>query len=100
MTKEEARERLRQVLRPGDRVYTILRHVSRSGMARDISLYTIKDNKPYFLDGLVSHALDCKISKNQGLRVHGCGMDMGFDLVYQLAYALFGDGYNLSHEWL
>lgn len=38
MTKDEARKRLKEVLKPGDTVYTILRHVSRSGMTRHISL--------------------------------------------------------------
>ena len=35
--RDEARERLLEMLRPGDTVHTILRHVSRSGMSRSIS---------------------------------------------------------------
>jgi hypothetical protein len=34
------------------------------------------------------------------VKVHGCGMDMGFHAVYELSGALFGDGYSLKHKWL
>jgi len=38
------------------------------------------------------------------LRVGGCGMDMGFHIVYSLSLALYGSandgGYTLSQEWL
>jgi hypothetical protein len=27
-------------------------------------------------------------------------MDMGFHLVYELAAAVYGDGYVLKHQWL
>lgn len=49
--KDEAAERLREILKPGDTVYCILRHVSRSGMQRRISLYTLHDGEPRWLDG-------------------------------------------------
>ena len=32
--------------------------------------------------------------------VGGCGMDMGFHLVYTLSRELFDDGYYVKHEWL
>ena len=34
------------------------------------------------------------------VKMEGCGMDMGFSLVYELAHCLFRDGYALRHEWL
>ena len=98
--KAEARERLKQWLRPGNTVFTILRHVSQSGMMRHISLYVIKRNSPIYLDYSVSQLLECPMAKSEGLKRSGCGMDMGFDLVYSLSYALFGDGYKLNHRWL
>ena len=51
-------------LKPGDTVYTILRHVSRSGMVREISLLTISDNKPISLDWSASRKLGMKIGKH------------------------------------
>lgn len=36
--RNEARENLLKILKPGMRVYTVLRHVSRSGMVRHISV--------------------------------------------------------------
>lgn len=36
--RQQAIERLREILKPGDTVYTIIRHVSRSGMQRSIQL--------------------------------------------------------------
>ena len=105
LQQQEAQEELRQIIKPGDTVYTVLRHVSRSGMTRGIDLYTIKDNRPRWLTGLAGKAMGTPQSRadwdrERGLRVSGCGMDMGFHLVYNLAYYLFGDGYALKHEWL
>jgi hypothetical protein len=41
-----------------------------------------------------------KFGDRNGIRVGGCGMDMGFHLVYTLSRALFDDGYYVKHEWL
>ena len=32
--------------------------------------------------------------------VGGCGMDMGFHLVYTLASVLYKDGYALTHRYI
>jgi len=100
--KERAKEYLKKWLKPGNTVYTILRHVSQSGMMRHISLYVIKGNKPIYLDYNTSILLESPLAKTwgEGLKRSGCGMDMGFDLVYSLSYALFKDGYKLHHKWL
>lgn len=92
--KQEAIEQLRKWLKPGDTVYTVLRHVSRSGMQREISLYVIKDGEPQWLDGWASKALGERIGKREGLVVGGCGMDMGFHLVYNLSRTLWPDGFG------
>ena len=102
----EAKEELLKTLKPGDTVYTVLRHVSRSGMLRHIDVYTLKDNKPVWLTYWVSKLLDYKLAKyDNGLKVSGCGMDMGFHVVYSLSYSLFHEthdrpGYVLNHRWL
>lgn len=82
-----------------DTIYTVLRHVSASGMQREISVKLIdNDGRISHLDWLVSQALDMKLGR-QGVKVRGCGMDMGFHLVYNLI-GLCADGRKFRHEWL
>ena len=120
--KEYARKVLREMIIPGQKVYCTLRHVSSSGMQRAIRLHILK--KPLLgapeiqtIDSLVSDAIDCKLHDKGGLKIDGCGMDMGFQLVYLLGMALWPNGtptphgtrngapdsnggYALKHEWL
>jgi hypothetical protein len=92
---DEAIISLRQLLKPGDTVYCVLRNVSRSGMSRSIDLYVMKNNEPRRITctaGLVlGYPLD---RKNDGLKVRGCGMDMGFHCVYSLSHAMFPGGFG------
>lgn len=96
---ERAKQSLLNILKPGDTVYTVLRHVSRSGMMRRIDLYTFQDSKKIYLTGYYAMMKGEK-SPRDGYRVGGCGMDMGFHLVHGLSYRLFGDDYALRHEWI
>jgi len=98
--KAKALEYLYECLRPGDTVYTILRHISRSGMSRSISaLVILKDGTPYDISHLVSRAgLGTFDRNNDGVKVGGCGMDMGFNLVYNLSYVMFPDGFGCIGE--
>jgi len=83
-------------------VYTILRSVSRSGMTRHIDCYIIRDNKPYLISYEIAETLGRTIGRNTttGIISHGCGMDMGFELVYAYAQAKFKDGHALQQRWL
>lgn len=103
--REAALKALRKLCPPGSTIFTIVRHVSRSGMSRVISSYVIRKNKPRWLDGLISKVLDYHMHKHhEGLVVSGCGMNMGFHVVYSLSSALYGaekrGGYKLNQEWL
>lgn len=92
---EEAIERLTGILKAGDTVYTILRHVSRSGMLRAISPILIREGEPLDLTHYVAKALGLKIDRNNyGVKVGGCGMDMGFHLVYNLSRTIFPNGFK------
>ena len=51
----------------------------------------------YIASVLLDRAMD---RYRDGVVCRGCGMDMGFDLVYQLASIGTGDGYAARHEWL
>lgn len=79
------------------RIYTVLNHVSSSGMTRYISAYVPvigDDGKPY---------ITC-IARER--RVGGCGMDMGFHLAYSMFMSVYYDDKShpyqdyLSHSWL
>jgi hypothetical protein len=95
MEKQEAKERLLAIgIKPGDTIYTKLVHVSRSGMYRVIDMYVIKDNIPLRISWSAGTLLEGYDQKHEGAKASGCGMDMGFHLVYNLGYALFGDGFG------
>jgi hypothetical protein len=99
---EHAKQSILNILKDGDTVYTILRHVSASGMSRRIDLYTFRDNKPVYLSGYYA-MMQGEEPPRDGYKVGGCGMDMGFHLVYCLSSKLYGGdrgGYELRHEWL
>lgn len=106
---QHARTMLLQALKPGDTVYTVLRHVSTSGMQRRIDCYAIgNDRRPIFLSGYMDAiGIGKRHPKKDGLVINGCGMDMGFHLVNSLSIALFcpneytKEGANaLNHKWL
>ena len=94
----EALEELRKIVKPGDVLHTIQRHVSSSGMSRAISVVKIdKDGTIYRLDGAIARAGIFKWHrKYDGLEVSGTGMDMGFHVVYSVSRSLFPDGYKCS----
>jgi hypothetical protein len=95
MNKKEqsaAIEKLRETFKAGDTVYTVLRHVSRSGMQRSISVLDKGNND---ISWLVARALGRTIDqKNGGVKVTGYGMDMGFELVYNTSYWIHRDGFG------
>jgi len=92
--KTEAVERLRKLLKPGDCVRTILVHVSRSGMLRVIRPVFVKGDQTYDLTRDASIALGYSFDDRGGLKVGGCGMDMGFSVVYNLSRRLFPEGFK------
>lgn len=109
---------LRAMLSPGDTVYTTLKHVSRSGMMRVIDLRVIRGDVPHRITWSVCQALGYPYNdKHDGLRVDGCGMDMGFHVVYNLGHVIWPNGtpephgrrngvpdsaggYALKHQWM
>jgi hypothetical protein len=95
-----AREQLDNILKPGSVVYALIRHVSSSGMSRDIDLYTVRGGEILRITWASAMVLGRSFSKDGAIRIGGAGMDMGFALVYELAQALYGDGYKLSHRQL
>lgn len=104
--RQESLERLRELLPPGSTVHCVLRHVSRSGMCRWIDLFTFEpDGAKTYLSGYAwnvgigegQHPNDQRDSRG-GLRISGCGMDMGFALTYQLSRTLYPEGFACAGE--
>ncbi len=120
--RQQVIDQLKRDLKPGDKVYTILRHVSASGAACRISLvipYVHQTDQTGIvtLDYSAALAIDAKLHPKGGIIINGCGMDMGFELVYRLGSALWPNGtdephgtrngepdresgYALKHQWL
>jgi hypothetical protein len=96
----EAAARLLEYLKPGGTVYTVLRHRAASGMSRTIQVVTIendRDRGPWVahLGYNVAAALGLTYDRDrEGVRVSGCGMDMGFWLAYEIGATLWPDGYK------
>lgn len=110
---------LRGWFKPGDTAYTILRHVSPSGMMRHISIRFVDKqgdmlSATWHVARLMGYKMACR--GDDAIKVSGCGMDMGTDVVMNLSHVLFPDGadvtdhsgrtthkgpsYVLRHAWL
>ena len=102
MTKDEAREALLGYCPRGSTVYNVLEHVTASGMTRYVKSYTFRPfGTDIFLSGYIARLLGQQRAHNRdGVKMVGCGMDMGFDLIYRLSMELYGDGYALNARWL
>ena len=94
---EYCKAELRTLLVPGAKVYCILRSVSSSGMSRAVSLYVKSAGDMRNIDSLSADVLGYKLAKKEGLLVSGCGMDMGFHLVYSLGRTLWPNGTETAH---
>jgi hypothetical protein len=105
--KDQAREQLlKNYIKPGQTIYTVQRHVSASGMSRNLSVLVSNGDKVEDITYYVAQALGDKLTYHAGhrvIKVNGCGMDMGFHLIYSLSSVLFHGqdraGYVLKHAW-
>ena len=92
--RKEAIRDLKKHLKPGTTVFTVLRHVSRSGMFRVIDLYVIKRNQPLRITWGACKATGSTYNIGwEGMAMGGCGMDMGFAAVYELSRTIFPKGF-------
>lgn len=114
--KAQAIKTLRKALKPGQTIYFVVTHVSKSGMSRSIEFYIpcfdrvwdTTRNKGFGgyrrelsiarLTWEFSRVLDYRIDpKNGGVIVGGCGMDMGFHCIYTLGSILWRKGTKRPH---
>jgi len=98
--KLEAIELLKKNINIGDTLFTKIEKVSTSGMSRQIKVLDIKNGEPSYWSYYVSKVLGYTLKDNGAIFVKGCGMDMGFHVVYQLSKVLFNDGYAIKHRWI
>ena len=100
-TVDYSKEMLLTNFPKGSEVHLIVRQVSRSGMYRHISVHGIKDNNVSYYSYHVAKVLNWAYKdKTNAVGVGGCGMDMGFHMVYTLASVLYGDGYALKERYI
>lgn len=102
--KERIKKGLLTLLRKAKyTVYTKVVHVSKSGMLRHLDTFIIIDNHPMSLNwhieklGLFKRG-DVDANNADSLRVHGVGMDVGFEVVYNLGLELFGQGKDCTFK--
>jgi len=108
--KQEAIKWLKDNIAQDAVIYTTLNKVSASGMFRKITLFTVIKGDIVNLNWYYLRAMGQSIGKTStsrnswetGVAVSGCGMDMGYHLVSNLAYILTdGKEYKgLKHRWL
>lgn len=104
--KRDAVTRLKHFLGDNPTIYTVCRHVSASGMSRRISCFIA--NAPdsiqcvdWYIEKLGTYK---RHRTKEGLVVGGCGMDMGFSVVYNTSADVFNGeeraGYKIKQKWL
>lgn len=94
---EHALTFLRKYLKPGTEVYTNVSHVSSSGMTHHIQLLVPHKKEIVDLSWHAAQVLGWGMGKHGGVRVGGCGMDMGFHLVYELSGRMWPKGTRRAH---
>ena len=114
---------LKKWIKPGTTIYTKLESVSASGMSRRISVYAVRPAKKgeaaqiANITSAVANVTGDTVSDKGGIVANGCGMDMGFTIVYALGRGMWPKGtpkphgtrngapdkeggYALKHSWL
>ena len=106
--REEARASLLNILGEQETptLYTNLKHVSSSGMSRDMKVLTVSNGRIVDVTFYVGKLVGTLKERNgqRVIRVGGCGMDMGFHVVYSVSAVLYGlkdrGAYTIRHEWI
>jgi hypothetical protein len=98
----EALAVLQTLILPGDTLYCVTTHVSRSGMMRSIKVCRVTDSKKPEIVNIswrVAKALGWGFdSDRDSVKVSGCGMNLHFHTVYCLGRLLFPQGGSLDYS--
>lgn len=95
---EEAKEFLLSVLKPGQKIWGDVVHVSKSGMSRVIRLKIVHNKEIMDISWEAAILLEGWSKNYRGCKAGGCGMDMIFHLIYNLGCVLYPDGYQCIGE--
>ena len=98
--KERAEELLKEWFPKGSTAHTTVVHVARSGMSRHIKVFAITGERILNISGYVADYLGWRYTNKEAVFVGGCGMDMGFHLIYTLSSCLYDDGYAIKQSWV
>ena len=90
----EAMERLHELLPVGGVCYTDVKSVAKSGMRRKMKFFVVENGSTIDITWPVATVLGDPVQSDGTIRVSGCGMDMGFHMVYSLSRRLFPDGFK------
>ena len=92
LTEIKKHYHLMNELTPDQTIYSIIRHVSKSGMSRHISFFYIDNQRPYWITHDIHQLLGYKMNKyHDAIIVGGCGMDMAWSVVNNLERQLNQD---------
>ena len=59
----------------------------------------MRENEPIRISWSVADAIGFNYDRNyEGVKIGGCGMDVGFEVVYNLGLTLFPDGFTCIGE--
>lgn len=107
--EESARAYLLSIMNKQEKptLYTSLKHVSSSGMSRDMKVLAVVEGDIIDVTYYVGKLDIGTLKERNGqrvIRVGGCGMDMGFHVVYTISAMLYGyqdrGAYTIRHEWI
>jgi len=98
--KERAKAFLKDWFPKGSTAHTTVVHVARSGMSRHIKVFAISGERIQNISYHVAKLLDWRFTNKEAVFVGGCGMDMGFHLIYTLSSKLYDDGYAIKQSWV
>lgn len=107
--QESAKEYLRSIFDAQGRpvAYTSLKWVSPNGMSRDMKVLVVVNNQILDITWYIAKLDIGTLKERTGqrvIRVGGCGMDMGFHVVYTLSAVLYGyqerGAYKINQEWI
>ena len=85
LTEIQKHYHLMQEINTDQTIFSIIRHVSQSGMTRHIAFFYINNNAPYWITYDIHKMLGYKMNKyHDALVVGGCGMDMAWSVVNNL----------------
>ena len=87
--KEQAKQHLRKLLKPGQTVYTILRHRSSSGMSRSISLVIPTKDGIQSLDYWIAQAQGESTDQKNGGRLNPFEFRAGLKRIVRCVFVLY-----------